>query len=101
IPVLPVPLVAAVVLRSGEPLSELELKVRAFRLMSDLESAGAQVYIPRRDQDYAIVAGLRMLRQRRIIEEKDGLYTARPEERPALAYYANSIEHLVRERKLG
>jgi glycerol-3-phosphate O-acyltransferase len=95
VPVLPVPLVATVVLRAGEPLSELELKVRAWRLMTELEAAGAQVYIPRRDQDYAIVAGLRMLLQRHIVEEKDGLYAARPEERPALAYYANSIAHLA------
>jgi hypothetical protein len=29
-----------------------------------------------------------------VIEEKrDGIYRARPEERPLLAYYANSIAH--------
>jgi glycerol-3-phosphate O-acyltransferase len=95
IPVLPVPLVATVFLQAGEPLSELEIKVRAFRLMEDLRAAGAQVYLPRRDQDYAIVAGLRTLRERRFVEEKDGLFAARPEERLALAYYAHSIEHLV------
>lgn len=102
IPVLPVPLVATVFLQAGEPLSELEVKVRAFRLMTELQDAGAQVYIPRRDQDYLIEAGLRTLLQRRFVEEKDGLFAARPEERLALAYYANSIEHLVEERrKLG
>jgi glycerol-3-phosphate O-acyltransferase len=100
IPVLPVPLVATIFLQAGEPLSELEVKVRAFRLMTELDAAGAQVYIPRRDQDYAIEAGLRALLERRFVEEKDGLYTARPEERLALAYYANSIGHLV-ENKLG
>lgn len=101
IPVLPVPLVATIFLQAGEPLSELEVKVRAFRLMTDLDAAGAQVYIPRRDQDYAIVAGLRTLLERHFVEEKDGLYTARPEERLALAYYANSIAHLVDRSKLG
>lgn len=101
IPVLPVPLVATVFLQSGEPLSELEVKVRAFRLMTALGAAGARVYIPRRDQDYAIVAGLRSLLERRFVEEKDGLYTARPEERLTLAYYANSIGHLVERSKLG
>ena len=60
--------------RAGEPLSELELKARAHRLMQELQAAGAHVYIPRRDQDYAIVAGLRMLTQRHLVEEKDGLY---------------------------
>ncbi|HET9226680.1 MAG TPA: 1-acyl-sn-glycerol-3-phosphate acyltransferase [Thermoanaerobaculia bacterium] len=95
IPVLPVPLVATVFLQAGEPLSELEIKARSFRLMQKLETAGAHVYIPRQDQDYAIVAGLRMLTQRHLVEEKDGLFTARPEERAALAYYANSIEPLT------
>jgi glycerol-3-phosphate O-acyltransferase len=95
IPVLPVPLVATVLLQAGGPLSELELKARAWRLMTGLEAAGAHVYIPRKDQDYAIDAGLRMLTLRHLVEERDGLYAARPEETAVLRYYANSIAHLV------
>jgi glycerol-3-phosphate O-acyltransferase len=96
IPVLPVPLVATVLLRQGgEPLSELEIKFRAYELMEDLEAAGAHVYIPRRDQDYAIEAGLRMLTLRHLVEERDGLYIAKPEEMNMLRYYAGSIEHLL------
>ncbi len=95
IPVLPVPLVATVLLRHGEPLSELEIKFKAFELMEDLQATGAHVYIPRRDQDYAIVAGLRMLALRHLVEEKDGLYAAKPEEMNVLRYYAGSIEHLL------
>lgn len=98
IPVLPVPLVASVLVQAGEPLSELDLKARAHLLITDLEAAGAHVYIPRRDQDYAIVAGLRMLTLRHLVEEKDGLYTAKPEEMNVLRYYANSIAHLITER---
>jgi glycerol-3-phosphate O-acyltransferase len=96
IPALPVPLVATVLVASaGEPLSELELKSRAFRLMGELEAAGAHVYIPRRDQDYAIVAGLRMLTLRHLISETDGLYAAVPAELPLLRYYASSLAHLL------
>ncbi|HEY7214643.1 MAG TPA: 1-acyl-sn-glycerol-3-phosphate acyltransferase [Thermoanaerobaculia bacterium] len=95
IPVLPVPLVAAVLVQAGEPLSELELKSRAYRLMTELAAAGAHVYIPRQDQDYAIAAGLRMLTLRHLVEERDGLYAAQPEERTLLSYYANSIAHLA------
>jgi glycerol-3-phosphate O-acyltransferase len=96
IPVLPVPLVATVLLRqAGEPLSELEIKAQAYDLMEDLRATGAHVYIPRRDQDYAIVAGLRMLTQRHLVEEKDGLYTAKTDETNVLRYYAGSIEHLL------
>jgi glycerol-3-phosphate O-acyltransferase len=95
IPVLPVPLVATVLAQADEPLSELELKARAYRLMTDLTAAGAHVYIPRRDQDYAIVAGLRMLTLRHLVEEKDGLYFASPGDAHVLRYYANSIAHLL------
>ena len=95
IPVLPVPLVSAVLLQAGEPLSELELKARAYRMMTELAAAGAHVYIPRRDQDYAIVAGLRMLTLRHLVEEKDGLYAVRPAEVHVVRYYANSIAHLL------
>jgi hypothetical protein len=34
-----------------------------------------------------------MLTLRRIVEERDGLYRARPGERALLSYYANSITH--------
>lgn len=99
IPALPVPLVATVLVASaGEPLSELELKSRACRLMGELEAAGAHVYIPRRDQDYAIVAGLRMLTLRHLIAEEDGLFSAVPAELPLLRYYASSLAHLLSNR---
>jgi len=39
--------------------------------------------------------GLRMLRLRHLVEENEGLFRARQEEIPLLAYYANSISHLV------
>jgi len=100
IPAVPVPLVASVfVERPGEALSELELKAEVHRRMRALEAAGAHVYIPRRDREYAIAAGLRMLTQRHLVQadETDGLYRARPEEMPLLRYYANSIAHLPRE----
>jgi glycerol-3-phosphate O-acyltransferase len=100
IPVVPVPLVASVfVERPDAALSELELKAEVHRRMRELEAAGANVYIPRRDRDYAIVAGLRMLTQRHLVEagETDGLYRAKPEEMHVLRYYANSIAHLPRE----
>jgi len=95
IPVLPVPLVATVLVQAGEPLSELELKARAHRLITELEAAGAHVYIPRRDLDYAIVAGLRMLTLRHLVDEQEGLFAAKPEELTVLRYYANSIAHLM------
>ncbi|MEP7300685.1 MAG: 1-acyl-sn-glycerol-3-phosphate acyltransferase [Caldimonas sp.] len=96
VPVLPVPLVAAVLLaHSGAGLSELELKAQVNALIERLEAAGAHIYIPRKDLDYAVGVGLRMLTLRRLVDAEDGLYAARQNELPLLRYYANSIAHFV------
>ena len=96
VPVVPVALMATVFGRdSGRALSELELKSEVERLLERLEAGGARVYVPRGDLDYALTVGLRMLRLRHMVEEKDGLYTAAAAELPLLRYYANSIAHLI------
>ncbi len=95
VPVLPVALLATVFVdQEGAAISELEIKAAAYRLIGELEAAGGHVYIPRRDQDYLITSGLRMLLLRHLVDEEDGLYTAVPDETDLLAYYANSIAHL-------
>jgi len=98
IPVVPVALVAQVFGRDAErALSELEIKSAACELLRDWEAHGAHIYIPRHDRDYAIGVGLRMLTLRRIVEERDGLFRAVPENLPVLAYYANSVAHFAGE----
>jgi glycerol-3-phosphate O-acyltransferase len=98
IPVLPVSLVSTALLRfPGGCCSELELKAEALRGIGELSGAGAHIYIPRADQDYAVTVGLRMLTLRNLVTEKDGLYSPLPEELPLLRYYANSIRHLFHE----
>ena len=95
-PVLPVALVATVLLRHPEnPVSELELKSEIHALMMKLERGGAHVYIPRADHDYAITVGLRMLTLRRVVTTRVGLYAVERRQLDLLAYYANSIAHLV------
>jgi glycerol-3-phosphate O-acyltransferase len=99
VPVLPVPLIATVFVRQpARALSELELKAEVERLLERLRAAGARVYIPRGDFDYAVTVGLRMLRLRRLVEENDGLFRVRAQELTLLAYYANSIAHLLDDR---
>ncbi len=94
VPVVPVPLIAAVFLNhpTGQ-ISELELKAEVKLLIERLETAGAHIYVPRKDLDYAVAVGLRMLTLRRLVEEKDGLYAVRQIELPLVRYYANSIAH--------
>jgi glycerol-3-phosphate O-acyltransferase len=95
VPALPTALVASVFAQDPDAtMDQLELKARVNRLMGELEDAGARVYVPRSDRDYAVTVGLRMLVLRRIIAVSDGLYRARPEEQAVLLYYANSIAHL-------
>ena len=96
VPVVPVPLIASVLLSNDKKtISELELKSGVEQLIEKLEGAGAHVYIPHKDLDYAVTVGLRMLTLRRLVEEKDGLYSVCPPELPLLRYYANSIAHLL------
>ncbi|MEO8143696.1 MAG: 1-acyl-sn-glycerol-3-phosphate acyltransferase [Betaproteobacteria bacterium] len=96
VPVVPVPLITAVFLENNKPISELELKSGVEQLIEKLAAAGAHVYIPRKDLDYAITVGLRMLTLRRLVEERDGLFAIREIERPLIRYYANSISHLLK-----
>jgi len=92
VPVVPVALIAQVFL-ARRSLTALDLKAETGRLLLRLE--GAHVYVPRRDLDYALTVGLRMLTLRRMVEEREGLYSVREEELPLLRYYANSIAHLL------
>lgn len=95
VPVVPVALIASVFLaRPDAAWSAIALKAEAQALLERLRAAGAKVYIPRQDLDYAFTVGLRMLTLRRLVDAQDGLYRARAEELPLLRYYANSIAHL-------
>ncbi len=94
VPVLPVPLIASVFDEAGEEqLSRIELMARVQGLIDTLRARGVHVHIPRRDVDYALEAGLRILTMRHLVIETDGLCQASPRERTVLRYYANSIAH--------
>ena len=98
IPVLPVSLVATVFVRADEALDLLEIKGRTQALIDRLESEGAYVHIPRADRDYAVTVGLRILTLRHFVTEADGIFSANEDKRDMLRYYANAIEHFLRER---
>jgi glycerol-3-phosphate O-acyltransferase len=100
IPVLPVSLVATVFVQGGAMAhAEIDLKTKAYELARQLEAAGAHVYVPRSDLDYAIGVGLRMLTLRHIVVEREGLYSVAEQERTLLEYYANAIAPLVEDLK--
>jgi glycerol-3-phosphate O-acyltransferase len=96
IPVLPVSLVSGIFAAAPErALSEIELKAEVLSRWRALEEAGAEVYVPRGDQDYAVTFGLRTLLQRHLVTVENGLYRAVPGELPLLHYYANAIARPV------
>jgi len=95
VPALPVPLAATALLAAGaQPLTSFELKGRIQRLIEELERVGHYVHIPRGDRDYAVEAGLRVLRERRLVTFENGSYAINPHELHVLRYYANSLAHL-------
>ncbi|MEM7069195.1 MAG: 1-acyl-sn-glycerol-3-phosphate acyltransferase [Pseudomonadota bacterium] len=97
IPALPVALVATIFAERdfSEPMSELELKGAVSDLISELADEGHHVHIPRKDLDYSISAGLRMLLLRHAVtSEKGEFYLPNKQEKILLEYYANSIAHL-------
>lgn len=97
VPVLPVPVVAAIMLEQ-ETLSRAEVEARFAALVSDMEASGAHVHLPRGDMSYATEVGIRLLSLRKlIVEEGEGplaRYRVNQPDRLILAYYANSIAHL-------
>jgi glycerol-3-phosphate O-acyltransferase len=69
--------------------------------MRRLGAAGAHVYMPREDEAYAIEVGLRMLVQRRLVEERDGGWATARGEEPTLRYYAAAIGPLLAMARPG
>lgn len=93
IPVLPVSLVATVFRAENRAMTMIGLKLACEELRKRLEAAGAHCHVPRRDFDYAVEVGLRMLVMRGIVAEEEGRYRPVPDEAAVLGYYANSIAH--------
>ncbi len=93
VPVLPVPVVAAVLLeRDGLTVEAIAHRFR--ELVADLDRHGAHIHLPRNDLTYAVEVGIRLLAMRKIVEEVDGTLRVNPADRSILAFYANSIAHL-------
>jgi len=96
VPVLPVPVVAHVLLHAEGPVTRPALEQQIADMVAHLPEA--HVHLPRDDTAYAVEVGLRNLRKRgMLVETPDGI-TVNEADRPVVAYYANSIAHLLRNR---
>ncbi|WP_405107772.1 1-acyl-sn-glycerol-3-phosphate acyltransferase [Phaeobacter sp. BS52] len=96
VPVLPVALVAATLVRlssGSDPLSRSEIEQAMEGLLAQMPFA--HIHTPGGGQGYAAEAGLRQLTARGILEEHQNRYQVVAERRDLLVYYANSIRHLI------
>lgn len=95
IPVLPVPLMAAVMVDAEGPMPLDQITQRAYALRRQLVAHGAHLHLPRDDPDYEITVGLRQLVRLKIIHETEDGYAATAPNSMLLRYYANSILQLL------
>lgn len=93
VPVLPVSLVSAVILKTNRPMSLLEIKAMCHYSWQKLSAHGIYSHIPHHDEDYAVEVGLRMLTLRHMVSEVDGKFVLEQEQRDIVEYYANAILH--------
>ena len=92
VPVLSVPLVAHV-LQDGRARGKEALEQDVLSLLARLQDA--HIHMPRNDVSYLITVALRSLVSRNVLRETDGQFQIAAEQGQILAYYANSIAHLV------
>jgi glycerol-3-phosphate O-acyltransferase len=97
IPILPTYLLARVLGDSDDlPISELNLKVRATKLIESLISIDAPVFLPNNDGDYALSQGIYVLLRRNVIEPTgDGRFDLVESKRKLLEYYCNTISGFI------
>ncbi len=97
VPILPTYLLAKVLSDSEDlPISELNLKVRATKLIEKLISNGAPVFLPNNEGDYALSQGIYVLLRRNIIEPTgDGRFNLVKSNRKLLDYYCNTISGVI------
>lgn len=93
VPVLPVPVVAAILL-ANDAIQRTEIETRFATLVNKMEASGAHIHMPRDNMNYAVEVGLRLLLARKLIKLENGAYSVNPDDREILGFYANSIAHL-------
>ncbi len=97
IPVVPVPLIATVLEDADGPLDVRALQTKVLERRTALVHANARVLMPDETFEADFERGLSTLKRRRLIQMTDAGAIVTPGEEPILAFYANSIRHLVDE----
>ncbi|SIN78897.1 1-acyl-sn-glycerol-3-phosphate acyltransferase [Vannielia litorea] len=90
-PVLPVPLLAALLLEAEGPLDRATLERRWNARLRLLEGADIVLHVPRGNPAYALENALRILRERQLLAETPEGIAAAPDEAPLFRFYAASV----------
>ncbi|PCI80248.1 MAG: glycerol-3-phosphate acyltransferase [SAR86 cluster bacterium] len=93
-PILPVPIICAVLLRANEkPKTSLEILGDCDTLIDEMIEKGAAMKAEEKPRQRTLSRSLDMLKSRNFLTETDDYYKISPEYKPLIQYYANSIEH--------
>jgi glycerol-3-phosphate O-acyltransferase len=93
-PILPVPIICAVLLRADEkPKTSLEIISDCDTLIDQMIEKGAAMKAKEKPRQRTISRSLDMLISRNFLIETDDCYQINSEYKPLIQYYANSIEH--------
>lgn len=93
-PIIPVPVIAAVLLRAGEkPMTSLEIVGECDALTEQMMAKGAAMKAEEKPRPRTLSNSLDLLISRNFLLESNDHYRINPEYRPLVQYYANSIEH--------
>jgi glycerol-3-phosphate O-acyltransferase len=93
-PILPVPVIAAVFVSSNkESMTLLEVVSECDALIDKMIAKGAAMKEDEKPRHKTLVNSLDMLRERDLLLEEKDRYSINPEHQAILDYYANSIEH--------
>ncbi|MBV7377756.1 1-acyl-sn-glycerol-3-phosphate acyltransferase [Maritimibacter dapengensis] len=93
VPVLPVPVVAALFVKHGA-MNRNEVAGRFHSLVHDMRVRGAQIHMPRSPRVDPVEQGIELLLVRRVLVADGPHLRVNEEERGILRYYARSIAHL-------
>ena len=93
-PIIPVPIIAAVLLRAGDKTkTSLEIVSDCDTLIDEMIQKGAAMTAKEKPRQRTLANSLDLLISRDFLIEQDDRYRINPQYRPLVQYYANSIEH--------
>jgi glycerol-3-phosphate O-acyltransferase len=91
VPVLPVPFVAAALVRSGGTASTAELETACAALKAELIARHAWLHLENDQDNNVLTDGLAALEQRGMIQRRPGKISISPGQEDVLGYYAASV----------